>query len=361
MEKVQVNASRKYDIYIGNNLLAHAGEYISRVHEPCKAFIVTDKTVKELYSGTVTASLSAAGFEVYDFAFDAGEGSKNMETISNIVEEMAEKQFTRGDLIVALGGGIAGDVAGFAASVFLRGIPFVQIPTTLLAAVDSSVGGKTGVNLKSGKNLAGAFWQPSLVLCDCDTFKTLPYETFLDGIAEAVKYGVISDAELFNRLYEAGEKLYSEQDNLIGIVKRCVSIKADIVMKDERDTGLRQLLNLGHTIGHAVEKASGYEITHGHAVALGMLMISKACADMGICKATCHSRISDILSSFGFPSASPFSAEVLLDAMLKDKKRSGNTITLVLPKEIGRCVLEKVPVERLAQFIGNEQYINNGN
>ncbi len=358
MEKIQVSASRNYNVLIGRDLLRDTGKYVSEVLNPCKVCIVTDDNVYNLYEAVVENSLTNCGFEVYRFIFEHGEKSKNINTVSSILELMAENDFTRGDAIIALGGGITGDIAGFAASIFLRGIQFIQIPTTLLAAVDSSVGGKTGVNLKSGKNLAGAFWQPSLVLCDCNTFKTLTYEIFLDGIAEAIKYGSIIDKPLFDLLALQGEDLYLtmhsevlDSDTLIEIVKNCVSIKRDIVMEDERDTGMRQLLNFGHTIGHAIEKCSNYNISHGHAVAMGMIIISKAAASLNLCPESCHLEIKKILGTFKFPLNCPYTAEALTSIALKDKKRNGQNITLVLPKEIGNCYLEKMPVEGLQNFI----------
>ncbi|MHC1723319.1 MAG: 3-dehydroquinate synthase [Aminipila sp.] len=360
MEKIQVSTSRKYDIVIGRDLLKEAGKYVSQVISPCKVCIITDDIVYDLYQDSVRNSLTDAGFQVFHFIFENGERSKNINTVTSILELMAENGFSRSDAIIALGGGITGDIAGFAASIFLRGIQFVQIPTTFLAAVDSSVGGKTGVNLQSGKNLAGAFWQPSLVLCDCNTFKTLTYELFLDGVAEAVKYGAILDKDLFDLLMMHGANLFCNQltnpnnsnsDTLLQIVKRCVDIKRDIVMKDELDTGIRQLLNFGHTIGHAIEKCSNYSITHGHAVALGMLIVSKASYNLGLCSADCSLKIENILKKFNFPLTCPFTAEELNHVALKDKKRAGESITLVLPEYIGHCNLKKIDILDLKSFI----------
>lgn len=359
MEKIQVRASRKYDIVIGRDLLKDAGEYVSQIITPCKVCVITDDVVHNLYEDTVHHSLTDAGFQVFHFIFEKGERSKNLTTISRILELMAQNDFTRSDAIIALGGGITGDIAGFAASVFLRGVQFVQIPTTFLAAVDSSVGGKTGVNLQSGKNLAGAFWQPSLVLCDCDTFASLPYDIFLDGVAEAIKYGAILDRALFDLLMLHGDRLFNQptnsadydSDTLIQIVKQCVGIKRDIVMKDERDTGIRQLLNFGHTIGHAIEKCSNYSISHGHAVALGMIIVSKASFKLGLNQKDCSFEIENILKKFRFPVACPFTAEELTHIALKDKKRTGETITLVLPEYIGHCYLKKIDISNLKTFI----------
>lgn len=361
MEKIKVSASRKYDIIIGRDLLKDTGKYVSEVIDPCKVCIITDDVVYGLYADAVHHSLTDAGFEVFHFIFEKGERFKNLNTVNCILELMAENDFTRSDAIIALGGGITGDIAGFAASVFLRGVQFVQIPTTFLAAVDSSVGGKTGVNLQSGKNLAGAFWQPSLVLCDCNTFSTLSYEIFLDGVAEAIKYGAILDRALFDLLMMHGHKLFNQPDDhadndsdtLIQIVKQCVSIKRDIVMEDERDTGIRQLLNFGHTIGHAIEKCSNYSISHGHAVALGMFIISKASFKLGLNQDDCSFEIEKILKKFNFPVTCTFTAEELTHVALKDKKRAGETITLVLPEYIGHCYLKKIAISDLKTFISS--------
>ena len=360
MEKIQVKASRNYEIIIGRDLLKDTAKYISQVMEPCKVCLISDDTVYRLYGEEVKNSLTASGFEFCSFIFEKGEKSKNIKTVSSALELMAENNFTRSDLIIALGGGITGDIAGFAASVFLRGIQFVQIPTTFLAAVDSSVGGKTGVNLESGKNLVGAFWQPSLVLCDCDTFSTLSYDIFLDGIAEALKYGAIIDRSLFDLLIQHGDRIFASSkqgqwdtctDIITEVVKQCVSIKRDIVMKDERDTGIRQLLNFGHTIGHAIEKCSKYSITHGHGVALGMLIVSKASYAFGWSEVDCSEEIKQALDSFGFPLNSTFSPEELTAVALKDKKRTGESITLVVPAHIGHCYLKKIDISHLNTFI----------
>ena len=247
---------------------------------------------------------------------------------------------TRSDALVALGGGVCGDMAGFAASCYLRGIKFIQIPTTFLAAIDSSVGGKTAVNLDCGKNLMGAFYQPSLVICDIDTFKTLPDEVFADGIAEAVKYGVIFDKALFESV-SRDKSLW----NLTETVKRCVEIKADIVNADERDTGIRQLLNFGHTIGHAVEKNSDYEITHGHAVSIGMVIVA------GFVDNSIADEIAGVCIKHNLPVWCRYSAEQLFAVALSDKKRTGDYITLVVPEKIGKCVLKKIPASELAGCI----------
>jgi len=351
MRRINIKVSTEYDVLIGSGLLGKAGKYIAEVIKPCKVCIVSDDTVYGLYGKVLLDSLENSGYEVCVFTFPKGEESKNMQVAGEILEFMAEKKLTRTDIIVAMGGGVTGDLAGFVASCYLRGIAFVQIPTTLLAAVDSSVGGKTGVNLTHGKNLAGAFWQPSLVICDCDMFKSLNNDTLLEGIAEVIKYGVIADEELFDFMAESNIQTLFEKNLLEGIVEKCVKIKGDIVSRDERDTGERQLLNFGHTLGHAIEKLSNYEIPHGHAVAIGMLYISRIAFMAGLSPEICHLKIKEILTKYGFTLTCQYSAYELYEAALIDKKRAGNLITLILPDKIGSCRLEKVDIVSFREFI----------
>ena len=346
MKKVHVNASKSYDITVGRNLLPRLGTFLQPVKSACRVAVITDDRVNALYGNTVLTSLKEQGYAPSLYAFPHGEHAKQLETYGNILEFLAAERITRGDMILALGGGVPGDIAGFAAATYLRGIPVVQVPTTFLAAVDSSVGGKTGVNLAAGKNLAGAFWQPSAVFCDCDTFKTLPAETLADGIAESVKYGCILDRALFEK-FEAG---VTESDYET-IVERCVSIKRDVVQEDERDTGRRQLLNFGHTVGHGIEKNANYEISHGHAVAIGMVIAAGIAEKLHLAEEPCRERIAATLQKYGLPTATDFSAEVLAEAALSDKKRNGRMLTFILPKKIGECILREVPAEDLTRLI----------
>ena len=249
---------------------------------------------------------------------------------------------TRTDMIVALGGGVTGDLAGFGAAVYLRGISFVQIPTTFLAAIDSSVGGKTAVDLEAGKNLAGAFYQPKLVLCDTDVLQTLPEVVFADGIAEALKYGVLGDAALFEKI--AGGDF---RQDLEEIIETCVSMKRDVVEEDEFDTGKRQLLNLGHTFGHAIEQKSHFQMTHGHAVAIGMHLIAKAAEAKGIAEKGTAAAIAKALEQNQLPKETEFSPAEVAEGTLRDKKRRGGTISFVFPKKIGDCEIVKIPVEEV--------------
>ena len=351
MDKITITASKTYEVLTDSGLLARAGQLIRQAlgNKVKKLCIVTDDNVNKLYSGPLQQSLQEAGYETVLFSFPPGESSKSMETLSLLLEFLAESQLTRTDALVGLGGGITGDLTGFAAASFLRGIPFVQVPTTLLAAVDSSVGGKTGINLKAGKNLAGAFWQPSLVLFDIDTMKTLSYDLLLDGAAEAIKAGAIADRELFSYIRRADD--LTDPNVIRHLSSRAIEIKRQVVEADERDTGVRQLLNFGHTIGHAIEKCSGFSISHGHAVAIGMTIVSRASKNLGWSAEDCLSPLLESLNQFRFPLECPYSASQLADAALKDKKRMGDTITLVIPVHLGDCQLKKIPVSQLEDFI----------
>ena len=345
MRSVTVKTSATYEVLIGSGLLQKAGEAVKKVISPCKAAIVTDSTVVHLYEETVRPSLTEAGFSVCTFVFPAGEASKNIHTLSHLLEFLAKEEMTRTDLIVALGGGVTGDLAGFGAAVYLRGIPFVQIPTTFLAAIDSSVGGKTAVDLEAGKNLAGAFYQPKLVLCDTDVLQTLPEVVFADGIAEALKYGVLGDAALFEKI--AGGDF---RQDLEEIIETCVSMKRDVVEEDEFDTGKRQLLNLGHTFGHAIEQKSHFQMTHGHAVAIGMHLIAKVAEAKGIAEKGTAAAIAKALEQNQLPKETTFSPAEVAEGTLRDKKRRGGTISFVFPKKIGACEIVKIPVEEVGEL-----------
>ncbi len=340
MKTVTVNASKTYDILIGSGLLPTLGAEAKKLEKAKNICIVSETNVWPLYGAIAQDSLEQAGFDVVSFVFPAGEASKNGLTWLELLNFLAENKLTRSDLIVALGGGVVGDLAGFAAASYLRGIRFIQVPTTLLAAVDSSVGGKTAIDLSAGKNLAGAFCQPSLVLCDTDTLNTLSEDIFRDGCAEVIKYGILYDPSLFAHLEERGLDFDRE-----AVITRCVELKRDVVMEDEFDTGARMKLNLGHTIGHGVEAKSHFEISHGKAVAIGTAIVSRA----SNCRDT--DRILSILRKFGLPTATEYSAEDLYAYSLSDKKRSGGTVSLIIPEEIGLCSIIPNHVENLQSFI----------
>lgn len=346
MKTITVSASRTYDIRIGHGLLTTLGEAVRGLGKVEKVFLVSDTQVYPLYGGAAEASLKAAGYSVSSFVFPAGEESKNGETFLKLLNALAQAGLSRSDLLVALGGGVVGDLAGFSAACYLRGIRFVQIPTTLLAAVDSSVGGKTAIDLPSGKNLAGAFYQPSLVLCDLDALDTLPEDIFRDGCAEVIKYGVLYDPELFSQLEISGLNFDRE-----AVIARCVALKRDVVMEDEKDTGSRMKLNLGHTFGHAVEAHSRFTLSHGKSVAIGLAVIARASASMGICSEADAARIVSVLKAFGLPVQTQYTAEALLPYLLSDKKRSGGTVNLILPEAIGRCIVSPTPVSQLQSIL----------
>lgn len=346
MKTITVNASSAYDIIIGEQLLINSGAYFKRVLGKTRSLcIVSDDNVAPLYMETVKASLESEGFSVFSFVFPHGESSKTMDTLGELLEFLAEHRLTRSDALVALGGGVVGDLTGFAAAVYLRGIRFVQIPTTLLAAVDSSVGGKTGVDLKAGKNLAGAFHQPSLVLCDYTALDTLSPAIFADGCAEVIKYGMINDRAFFERL-KGGIR-----EQIEDVIAECVLNKSRIVEADEFDRGTRQLLNLGHTVGHAIEACSQFGISHGSAVAIGMVIVTRAAVCMELCPREDLMDLIELLKKEGLPVACDYSAEELAAVASADKKRTGQVITVVVPYGIGKSQLMQIPVQELRNFI----------
>jgi len=346
MKTITVKASRCYEVKIGQGLLDTLGTEAADILRPGKAAIVSDSNVWPLYGQRAAASLHNAGFQTVSYIFPAGEESKNGSTYLELLNFLAQNHITRSDCIIALGGGVVGDLAGFAAATFLRGIAYIQVPTTLLAAVDSSVGGKTAIDLPAGKNLCGAFYQPRLVLCDPDALNTLPQDIFRDGCAEVIKYGILYDPALFAHL----------EENLLSfdrewVIARCVELKRDVVANDEFDTGERMRLNLGHTIGHGVEANSHFTVSHGKAVAIGTAIVSRSAAKIGICPSTVCQRILDILNSFGLPTDADCTAQDIYTSALSDKKRSGGTVNLIIPERIGFCRIQPTAVEQLLSFI----------
>lgn len=346
MTTIHIATSTEYDVLIEGGILKDAGKYISNVKPSGKAVIISDSHVFPLYGKAVTDSLEKEGFPVLSFVFPAGEEQKNGATYFSILNFLAENQVTRSDFLIALGGGVVGDITGFAAATFLRGIPFVQIPTSLLAMVDSSVGGKTAIDLPAGKNLVGAFYQPILVLCDTDVLGTLPESIFADGCAEVIKYAVLFDPELFDHLICNGAAFDRNY-----VISRCVAWKRDVVQEDEFDRGVRQKLNLGHTIGHGIEAHSNFSVSHGQAVAIGMAIVTKAAVKAGICHRKVYDNLSAILDMFSLPSSTAFDADALYHCALSDKKRSGGNVNLILPHSIGNCVIHNIPTQELKSFI----------
>ena len=344
MKDILIPTANPYHVLVGPGLLDAAGEALRSLSpRPGTLMIVTDTNVAPLYLERLTAAL--VGFDVRTCAVEAGEAHKNPETLLTVLRTMAAAELTRSDLVLALGGGVVGDMAGFASAVYQRGMRFVQLPTTLLSAVDASVGGKTAVDLPEGKNLIGAFHQPSLVLCDTDTFDTLPDLRWADGAAEMVKHGMIADSGLFG-LMEAG----AWRRDVPGAVARNVEIKRGFVVGDERDQGQRQLLNFGHTIGHAVEAWSRFTLSHGQAVAIGMVMETRAARILGLSEVR-EDRLAAALRANGLPTGTDAPADRLLAFALRDKKRRTDSVTVAVPVSYGQARLVRLGLDELARFI----------
>lgn len=327
--------------------LEHLGEAVRPLVNGNSLAVITDRNVEKLYLHACIQSLRCAGFDVYSFVIPPGEESKSGKQYLELMNFLAEIPLTRADALVALGGGVVGDLTGFAAATYLRGIPVIQVPTTLLAAVDSSIGGKTAINLPAGKNLVGAFHQPALIWRDVTLLETLPEDVFKDGMAEIIKYGVLADAKLFDLLCDRT----AAKARMNEIVDRCAELKMQYVEADEQDTGIRQLLNLGHTIAHGIEKATDYQVSHGSAVAKGMAEIAEISARQGWCSQETARRIRQILEIYEFDLSIAQSKDVLYDIMKTDKKRKGGYIDLVVPEEIGRCRLQRVTIDELRELL----------
>ena len=345
VKTLKVAASHPYEVLIGSNILGETGNYISKIGKYQKVAVISDDITGRLFGSTIQQSLKKSGVESCFFSFPNGEKSKNLNTLQNIYSFLIREEISRSDLIIALGGGVVGDITGFAAATYLRGMNFVQIPTTLISQTDSSVGGKTAVDLPEGKNLCGYFHPPCLVICDV----SLINEDFLirEGISEVIKYSLIADPELFEML-ERGETA----ERLEEIVERCIAIKARIVGGDEWDRGERQLLNLGHTLAHGVEKSSGYTVSHGIAVGIGLSMILSACVGNGLLDSSVLIRLNALLKQFALPTAyEGCELEELLEAAFSDKKRSGADINIIICKAIGNCEIKKIPLGQLDTFV----------
>lgn len=350
MKTLTVHTGKPYNILIEHGLLEHVGSRARAVSNAKRAAVVTDSNVSPLYAVTVLNSLEKYGFIPSLHVFPAGEASKRLSSIEGMYEHFLSHGLTRTDLVVALGGGVVGDMAGFAAATYLRGVDFIQIPTTLLSQIDSSVGGKTGVDLPGGKNLVGAFWQPRLVLIDPDTLITLSPRVFADGMAEAVKYGCIKSRALFERIEKENAADFIDE-----LIFECVDIKRRVVEEDEFDRGERMLLNFGHTLGHAIEKAHGYTTpSHGEAVGIGMVMLTKASEARGLTKKGCADRIEAVLLKYGLPREDDTPLSNLAMASGSDKKTAGSDINLVLLRDIGESFLHKIPQKEFLPFLTKE-------
>ncbi|MEE1038966.1 MAG: 3-dehydroquinate synthase [Eubacterium sp.] len=346
---INIKTEKNYTVEIEKHLIENMGLKMLRYTKLQKICIVTDVNVHSLYTKHLTDSLQNTGFEVHKIVFDSGESSKSFTNLERILNYLAEENFTKTDMLIALGGGVIGDLTGFAASVYLRGIEYIQMPTTLLAAVDSSVGGKTAVNLGAGKNLAGAFWQPAAVFFDTVTLETLPKAELQNGISEIIKAGIILDEGIFSILENTSP---SDMGSFIEeVIARAITVKKNIVELDEREQGLRQTLNLGHTIGHAIEKASNYEISHGRAVAMGTYAIARIAEIKEWTKEDITPRLIELYNKYQFDLTCRFTAEEIASYALHDKKRKGDIITLAIPQAVGKCRLMDIKCDELISLL----------
>jgi len=350
-------AENSYDIVIERGALVSLGQRCRTAGLKGVAAVITNPAVAALYGTTVTDSLADAGFRVAQIEIPDGEEYKNSATLNQLYDDLLAAGVDRGSFIVALGGGVVGDVAGYAAATWMRGIPFVQVPTTLLAQVDSSVGGKTGIDHPNGKNLIGAFYQPRLVLIDVDTLATLDQRQFRAGLAEVIKYGVAIDRPFFEFLESNSDKLLAmEADVLIEIIRRSCQLKAQVVELDEKEAGLRAILNYGHTLGHAFESISGYRgLVHGEAVAIGMVLAARVSVAEGLCSTNDLARISALITRFGLSVEIPrYDRSELLNAVAADKKSKGGAITFICNQGIGKYAMSHHTPEELLKLSGLE-------
>lgn len=344
MKRIKVGTSRSYDVIVGRGAVECLGGELRDILKAEKILIVTDDNVAHLYLEK-TKKLVSSDFSCYERILPSGEKNKNLESVTAIISDMQRYGFDRNDAVLALGGGVVGDTAAFSASIYMRGIDFVNVPTTLLSQVDSSVGGKTGVDFGGGKNIVGTFYSPKFVVCDTSFTDTLLPKTFSDGCAEIIKYAFIGDGELLEKI-GGGIK-----NNLDDIVYRCVSDKNEVVTEDEFDRGRRAFLNFGHTVGHAVESLSGYAVSHGSAVSIGMRIICEACEKAGICEKGVTEKLSEVLRANGLPLECGFSPEALTEAIRKDKKKSGEFISVIVPTGLCECRIEKMTFDGLFKIL----------
>ena len=347
MRKITVKGDRGYEILLQNGIVNEAGEHIRKITKATRAIVISDSNVFPIYGETVLASLRENGFKASSFVFPAGEKSKTIDTVLSMTKAMSEAELTRTDIAIALGGGVTGDMAGFAASIYLRGIDFVQIPTTLLSQVDSSVGGKTGCDTDFGKNLLGAFHNPSLVLIDTDTLSTLPEHYMRDGMGEVIKYGCIKSKSLFDKLISCN----NFSDIIEEVIFECIDIKREVVENDFTEKGERMLLNFGHTLAHAIEKYCNYEVfSHGEAVGIGMYSITLAAEKEGLTEKGTAEKIKTALLKYNMPIASEINILELTALMTRDKKRRADSLNLVLLKNIGNSYVKSIENSRLGAF-----------
>lgn len=348
MNTLTIDTAPAYPVLVGRDFLKDVGAHTAPLHAPCHVHIVTDSNVGPLYADPVRESYLAAGYRVHVTTLPAGEESKSTDVLVSLLETWASQELHRSDLAVALGGGVIGDLTGFAAAVYQRGMDFIQIPTTFLAAIDSSVGGKTAVNLQSGKNLVGAFHQPKAVFCDITTLGTLTHAAFLEGIAEALKYGILTDEALFDRL--ANNPVQATDPQLDAIITDCIQHKAYFVHEDTYDRGLRQKLNLGHTAAHAIEYLSDFKTTHGQAVAAGLALMTRAAERSGLAEPGTAAKVEQALTLYGLPITTDSAVDDLVAACRRDKKAFADGVTVVLPEKIGATRLQSVRFDELADL-----------
>ena len=357
MKGIFVGTKPSYKVIIGSRALTQVGSLIEKTAPDVqKVLIVSDINVAPLYLETVKKSITIKKMEVCEYIIEAGERSKNIDSIAGMWGVMAENKFTRTDAVVALGGGVVTDMGGFAAATFLRGIKVFQVPTSLLAMVDASIGGKTGIDLKEGKNLAGAFWQPSMVIEDTDCLKTLPDDLFTEGLGEVLKHAFIMDRELFDLLSQIAEegragKIREDDELMEKIVSMNVRDKVSVITEDTLDNGLRQTLNFGHTVGHVIERNSDFTLAHGVCVAKGMGIIIDACDAEGTLPSEEAKRMRDLITAYGLPVTDDITPEEALDGALNDKKKRGDTISVILVNKIGTSEIKKMSEEEFLDFL----------
>lgn len=349
--KIQL-LSNSYNIYIKNGLLKNVPEILQREFEFDKLVIITDENVDKLYAKEFIKNCMKLDIKTYKITIEAGEQSKNFDKASQIYDFLIEHNINKADMIVSLGGGVVGDLSGFVSSTYLRGIRFVQIPTTLLAQVDSSVGGKTAINVSQGKNLIGTFYHPKAVYIDPDVLETLDEKCISDGMAEVIKYGCIKDRDLFNKIKHAGN-FRNLKSELNSVITRCIEIKKDVVQEDEKESSIRMILNFGHTIGHAIEKYYNYnKYTHGEGVAIGMYKITQASVRMKKTAENALVQLKDVLVGYGLPhTIENINEEEICSTIKLDKKSRGSKINLILLKDIGECFIETIENTELKKYI----------
>lgn len=345
--EILVETKIPYKITVGKDLIDETGDIIKKLGIN-KIALVTDENVWSIYKNQMINSLDKSDIAYEVIVFESGERTKSFENYQKGIDFLANNYFRRTDALVAFGGGVIGDLGGFMSATYQRGMAFIQIPTTLLSGVDSSVGGKTGINLNQGKNLLGAFKQPKYVICDWNLYKTMANDRFLDGVAETIKYSILCDKELFETLKKP---IRQDDERLTEIIEKCVKYKAQIVSQDEEETGIRKILNLGHTIGHSIEKISDYNISHGYAVAIGMSYIAKLSYKLNFISKEKARDIINCIKANNLPISTNYKLEDIFKNTTVDKKCTDDMISIILIQDIGHCILEKISLARWKEYI----------